>query len=240
MSKFNTDVIYKVGQEAKPGKLEMGFLYFLRVPVVYAKVHDPVKKYNSEELAWSLDLFYTAETQLKIEDIGVNKEPAQVGVTKLKKGPNRGKIKYSVENEHFAPYEGMYALKVERDVLDKKGNPRPPLRVVDSQGEPFTKDVGNGSVCNIKLFTYRNEEGQLVIMLDTIVVIDHVPYERSEGYHDDILGVTLKSTAPKVAQKQEAPVANAEAEDQPEVSHKTKKSEPPTPADPAFDDDIPF
>lgn len=197
MSKYKTDAVYKIIKEAKGKDLEQGNLYLMNVPVTFAAVIKPTKKYQSEELAWQTNLFVDKETKAKLDDIGINKEFAEVGVTKIKKGANRGNLKYPL-NEHNENYAGMFAAQFGRDVLNKKGEPRSPIKVVTPDGEEFTKDVGNGSICNIKMYGYRNEDGMLVVMLDTVVVVDHVPYERSEGLHDDILGVTIK--AKKVAE----------------------------------------
>jgi hypothetical protein len=56
-----------------------------------------------------------------------------------------------------------------------------PLKVVDSEGNTFTDDIGNGSVCTIKMFAYRNTEDMLVVMMDTVKVIDHIPYIGKSG-----------------------------------------------------------
>lgn len=199
MSKqYKTDAVYKIIKEAKGKDLEQGNLYLMNVPVTFAAVIKATKKYQSEELAWQTNLFVDKETKAKLDDIGINKEFAEVGVTKIKKGTNRGNLKYPL-NEHNEAYAGMFAAQFGRDVLNKKGEPRTPIKVVSPDGEVFTKDVGNGSICNIKMYGYRNEDGMLVVMLDTVVVVDHVPYERSEGLHDDILGITIKAKKDDVA-----------------------------------------
>ncbi len=199
MSKqYKTDAVYKIIKEAKGKDLEQGNLYLMNVPVTFAAVIKATKKYQSEDLAWQTNLFVDKETKAKLDDIGINKEFAEVGVTKIKKGANRGNLKYPL-SEHNEAYAGMFAAQFGRDVLNKKGEPRTPIKVVSPDGEAFTKDVGNGSICNIKMYGYRNEDGMLVVMLDTVVVVDHVPYERREGLHDDILGVTIKSKKDDVA-----------------------------------------
>ena len=198
MSKYKTDAVYKIIKEAKGKDLEQGNLYLMNVPVTFAAMIKPTKKYQSEELAWQTNLFVDKETKAKLDDIGINKEFAEVGVTKIKKGANRGNLKYPL-NEHNENYAGMFAAQFGRDVLNKKGEARSPIKVVTPDGEEFTKDVGNGSICNIKMYGYRNEDGMLVVMLDTVVVVEHVPYERSEGLHDDILGITIKAKKDDVA-----------------------------------------
>ena len=219
MSKqYKTDAVYKIIKEAKGKDLEQGNLYLMNVPVTFAAVIKATKKYQSEELAWQTNLFVDKETKAKLDDIGINKEFAEVGVTKIKKGANRGNLKYPL-NEHNEAYAGMFAAQFGRDVLNKKGEPRTPIKVVSPDGEVFTKDVGNGSICNIKMYGYRNEDGMLVVMLDTVVVVDHVPYERSEGLHDDILGVTIKAKKDDVA-------APAKVDDTDEIDFSDDESSP--------------
>jgi hypothetical protein len=195
--KFNTDVVYKVTQEAKGKGLEMGHLYFKNVPVTFAQVLKAGKKYQSEDRAYQLNLFINQDTMSKVEEIGLNKEMAQVGVTKIKKGANRGKLKYELD-EHNKDYENMFGAQFSRNTVkrDKDGaivKQYEPLKVVDTEGNAFTQEVGNGSICHVKLFAYRNEENMLVVMLDTVVVVEHVAYNRDGDYFDEELGITVKS-----------------------------------------------
>jgi hypothetical protein len=199
MSKYQTSVVYKVTQERKGKNLEMGNLYFKNVPVTYAQVLKAGKKYQSTDTAYQLNLFIDKDTMNGVETIGVNKEFAEVGVTKIKKGANRGELKYKLD-EHNSPYEGMFAAQFSRNTVkrDKEGavvKNYEPLKVVDVEGNPFTQEVGNGSVCNVKLFAYRNEEDMLVCMLDTVQVLQHVPYTKGGDSFDEELGISVKSSA---------------------------------------------
>lgn len=199
-TKFNTDVTYKVFKEAKGNNKEMGNLYFKNVPVVYAQVLKPSKKYNSEDTAYQMSLFINPDTMEKLEEIGLNKEMAEVGKTKIKKGANRGKLKYDTADEAYENYGGMFGAQFARDTKKKDGTPRTPVNVVGSDGAPFTENVGNGSVCNVKMFGYRNDEDMLVVMLDTVVVLEHVPYEDGGGQYDEELGITIQ--APEVKEEE--------------------------------------
>lgn len=201
MSKFKTNAVYKVTKPAKGQDAELGSLYLTKVPVTFAQVIKPGKKYNSEDKAYSMNIFIDASTMNKLDEIGINKELSEVGVTKIKKGKNRGSIKYPL-NEHNENYEGMFAAQFSRDVVKRNAEgeivkKRTPLKVVDSEGNPFKEEVGNGSVCSVKLFAYRNSDEMLVLMLDTVVVIDHVPYEKADGYYDEELGITIKTSEDK-------------------------------------------
>lgn len=241
MSKFKTNVIYKINQEASSNKLEMGNLYLMNVPVTYAKVLTPAKKLNSEDTAYQVNIFVDAATAEKLEELGVNKELAEVGVTKIKKGPNRGKHKYSLEQEANAPYEGMFAAQFGRDTVKRNADGSvakeyTPLKVLDEKGRPFDQEVGNGSICNVKLFVYRNKEGMLNTMLDTVVVVNHVPYIRPNGdSFDEVLGINVRANA--VA---DFPVDGDEEETPVKKPAKPAKPEAPKGNELDFDDDIPF
>lgn len=200
MSKFNTDVVWKVTKEAKGDSPEMGYLYFKNVPVTFACVHEPKKKHKSEDPAWSLNMFINSDTHDKVVDIGVNKVFAEVGVTKKTKGENRGQVKYPLD-EHNTPFANMFAVQLSRDKFkrDKKTGEitktNEPPKVVDANGDVFTEEVGNGSVCTLKVFCYRSD-GMLNTQLDAVVVVDHVPFVRGGGDgFDEELGISIKSNA---------------------------------------------
>lgn len=240
MSKFKTDVIYKVTQEAKAGGLEMGDLYFMNVPVTYAKVLQPAKKYNSQDTAYSLNVFITAESMEKVEEIGVNKEFAEVGVTKIKKGQNRGKFKYPLDVEANAPFKDMFAAQLGRDTVKRNEageivKEYKPLKVVDVKGAPFTKEVGNGSICHVKCFSYRNADGMLVLMVHTVVVVDHVERIKPEGNNfDEILGITIQANIGI----EDSPIEEVKQASKP-VASKPAVSKP-APVEDEFDDSVPF
>lgn len=248
---IKTSVKYVVSQAAAGNKLEMGYLYFKNVPVTYAKIHESSKKMNSEDKAYQMNIFIDADTMEAVEELGVNKNFSQVNVTKISKGLNRGKLKFPVKDADGnptanAPYEGMFATQLSRETVkrDKKTNEivkeYEPLKVVDTEGNPFTADVGNGSICHVKLFVYRNTEGMLNTMMDTVVVVDHVEYVKAgnDGY-DEELGITVKS-APK------APAIDPELQSGSGEAKVAPKAKPAPKAAPVesneidLDDDIPF
>jgi len=244
MSQFNTNVIYKLEKEAKGGSLEIGNLYFLNVPVTYAKVLQPAKKYQSEDSAYSVNVFLTADSMAKLDEIGINKEFSEVGVTKIKKGQNRGKLKYPLDVEANAPYAGMFAAQLGRDTVKRDANGAitkeyAPLKVVDAKGKPFELEVGNGSICDIKCFAYRNQDGMLVVMLDTVVVKEHVVYNRAgngEAF-DDILGIAVQIEA-----KEDNPLADFPVDEPEEAPVKAKPAKAAKIAEPEpeLEADCPF
>lgn len=197
MAKFKTSAIYKVVTPAKGKGLESGFVYFKNVPVVYSKVlpSQLEKKYESEDREWSLTAFIDSDTLEQCEAMPINKGFAEVGKTKIKKGANRGKLKFDTEKEVYQDFAGLHGFNLACPEFSKGGKKKV-LKVVDSKGKPFTEEVGNGSICTIKCFAYRNRDEELVVTMDTLVVIEHVPYEGggdSSGGFDDELGFEIPS-----------------------------------------------
>lgn len=183
----------------KSGSLETVNLYVMGATVFYPVVHEPMKKYQSEDREYSCTLFVDEETKDKLlDEVLVNKTFALVGKDKTAKPPRRIKFPLSSQVEegkvNYDIVDGMYGFSVARPEFSKKGNPMT-VNVIDADGNPFTENVGNGSVCNVKLFGYRNQDNQIVVMLDTVQVIEHVPYEgkaSSDSVEDDVLGVSYK------------------------------------------------
>ena len=211
----------------KKGDLETFNLYLKNVPVFYPVVHEAKKKYQSEEKEFSVTVFIDELTKDKLEDeVAVNKTFAKVGVTKTSKPPKRVKYPLSSQAEegklNYDEVEGMWGFTVTRPEFSKKGN-KQTINVIDKDGNAFTENVGNGSVCNIKLFAYKNRDDQLVVTLDTVQVIDHVPYEQkgaADSVVDDVLGVSYQVKKAEAAVEQEVqqqkPEARAKAEPEPE------------------------
>lgn len=206
----------------KSGTLETCNLYIKNAVVFYAAVHEPKKRYQSEDKEFSLTAFVDEETKDKLlDEVMVNKTFALVGKDKTSKPPR--KIKYALSSQveegkvHYDLVNGMYGFNLTKPEFSKKKNPMT-VNVIDAEGKPFTENVGNGSVCTLKLFGYKNVDGQLVVTLDTVQVLEHVPYEQKGSatsgiVEDDVLGTySLKKVEGKVAEEpveQAAPEAKA-------------------------------
>lgn len=218
---MTTSVIVK--QLPKSGTLETFHVYIKNTPVFYAAVHEPKLKYQSTDKEFSLTAFVEEETKDKlIDEVMLNKTFAQVGKDKTSKAPRR--IKYPLSSQveegkvNYDVVEGLYGFSLAKPESSKKGNPMS-VNVIDAEGNAFTENVGNGSVCTLKLFGYKNQDGQLTVTLDTVQVIEHIPYEgktSADSVEDDVLGVSykVKKTEAKVAEKeeeQEVPVPKAKS-----------------------------
>ena len=207
---MTTSVIVK--QLPKSGTLETFNVYILNTPVFYAKVHDVKFKYQSTtDKEYSLTSFVDEETKDKLlDEVMLNKTFAQVGKDKTSKAPRR--IKYPLSSQveegktNYDVVDGLFGFTVAKPEFSKAGN-KMSVNVIDKEGQPFTADIGNGSVCTLKLFGYKNVEGQLTVTLDTVQVIEHVPYESKGGdgsVEDEVLGnYKVKKAEPK-AEEEEA------------------------------------
>lgn len=228
MTKQATSIIVK--ELPKSGTLETVNLYIKNAVLFYAAVHEPKKRYQSEDKEFSATVFVDEETKDKLlDEVMVNKTFALVGKDKTSKPPRR--IKYPLSSQveegkvNYDVVDGMYGFSVAKPEFSKKGNPMS-VNVIDTEGNAFTENVGNGSVCTLKLFGYRNVDGQLVVTLDTVQVIKHVPYEARavlDSVDDDVLGVSYK-------------VKKAEGKPEEQKSDVATHQQ----AEAALDDDIPF
>lgn len=211
----------------KTGTLETLNLYIKDAPVFYAVIHEPKKKYQSEDREYSCTVFVDEETKDKLlDEVMVNKTFSLVGKDKTSKPPRR--IKYPLSSQveegkvNYDAVEGMYGFTVAKPEFSKKGNPMT-VNVIDKEGKPFTENVGNGSVCTLKLFGYRNQDNQVVITLDTLQVVDHIPYEQkaaADSVDDDVLGVSykVKKAEAKVEEKEEVKDAKPAPEIEDDIS----------------------
>lgn len=221
-------------------------VYLMNVPVYFATVHKPKKKYQSDAEEYALTAFVDTPTRDKLEsEFKLNKELHEVGRDKNKKK----EIKYKLEKQlkdgekfHYNDVAGLNGIQVSVDVVDKNGY-KHKVNVIDKDGQPFSEDIGNGSVCNVKLFAYKNKEDMLVVSLDTVQVIEHIPYEggNSNGgtVNDDVLGVSYESTASEKVEESTEQQAESATEKKPSAPAKTPA--PSEAEDPFadFDDDTP-
>lgn len=186
-------------------------VYLKDVTMYYARVHEPMDKHtapkpgvgNQSKRNYSVTVFFDEDDRTALEDkVMINKQIFEVGKDKNKKR----QIKFPLyktdangnEVEAFAGVDGLHGMQVIQHEFNKKGNPNQ-LIIVDSNSNPITENIGNGSKGHIKLFGYTNEEGLLNVLLTTIVVTDLVPYEGggSGEIVDDELGISIKTPEKK-------------------------------------------
>jgi len=201
-----TSVIVK--QLPKSGTLETFNVYILNTPVFYPVVHEVKTKYQSQDREFSIQPFVDEATKDKLlDEVMLNKTFAEVGVTKTSKAPRRIKFPLSSQVEegktNYDVVKGMHGFTVAKPEFSKKGN-KMTVNVIDKEGNAFTDNIGNGSICTLKLFGYKNVEGQLTVTLDTVQVLEHVPYEgkgSSDEVVDDVLGsYKVKKVEPKATE----------------------------------------
>lgn len=180
----------------KSGTLETVNLYIKGVTVFYASIHEPRKKWQSEDREYQMTAFVDEATKDKLlDEVMVNKNFLKVGVDKTSKPPRKIKYPLSTQVEegkgHYDIVDGLFGFNLTKSEFSKKGN-KMFVNVIDSEGKTFTDNIGNGSVVTVKLFGYYNSDGQLNVTLDTVQVLEHVPYEGSNSgvIEDDVLGVS--------------------------------------------------
>ena len=206
----------------KTGGLETVNIYIKNAVVFYAAVHEAKKKYQSEAKEFSAQVFVDEEAKDRLlDEVMVNKTFAEVGVTKTSKPPRKIKFMTSEQAEegkvNYDVVKGLWGFNVAKPEFSKKGNAMA-VTVIDTDGQPFTDNIGNGSIVNLKLFGYKNVDSQVVVTLDTVQVVEHIPYESratSDNVEDDILGnyKVKKVEAKHEAQNAPSPAPQPEPED---------------------------
>lgn len=182
------------------GKYE--FLYLKNVPVYFAQVLEPKEKYQSEERAYQMTVFVDTETREKLElpvdedGVAINKELKEVGKDRNKKKQIKFPLESQLKDGKGTAYDSvasLHGMSLSLNEFTKSGK-KAILKVVDKDGKDWDKSqaIGNGSIVTVKCFGYRNQDGQLVVSLNLVMVVEHVPYEGNSGgmVEDSILGVS--------------------------------------------------
>lgn len=220
--------------------LESFNIYLLNTTLFFPCVHKPKKKHQSDEMEYCATVFVDEETKDHLFDnLYMNKKFFLVGKDKTEKPPRR--IKFPLESQltekekvGYDSVDGLYGFSVTKPAISRQGN-HTYITVKDKDNNDVTENVGNGSKCHLKLFAYRNKEKseQLNVTLDTVVVVDLVPYAGKDGgdsggAYDDVLGVTYTKREPT----KETPKQNS--------GSTVNEYLVPTAAQDEFDESIPF
>jgi hypothetical protein len=128
----------------------MNSVYTFQGPCRWAKVYVPDEKFGPK---------YSIE--VKLDDTGVAKYK-EAGCQGL---PSKDG-------------EGYYTFRRTKTSLTRKGKviEYGPPKVVDTDGNPFTALIGNGSVVTVKVETFPTEKGTGTRLV-ALRVDEHVPYE---------------------------------------------------------------
>lgn len=180
-------------------------VYILGAKLFWAKVHKPTLDEFSGEQKYSATVFVTEEQKDELEALGVNKQIAEVDKTRIKKGKNKGNIKFS--SEKYEGTAGMFGFTIDQRAFDNDGNPRTPPIIVSADGKTrLTADIGNGSVVDLRCSAYnpKIDPDMLCLNLNLIKVNELVEYSGG-GVVDDMLGIQLESEAPKKAVDSDEP-----------------------------------
>ena len=185
-----SNIEVKLKQDTKNNKYYK--LYLKNVPVAFASVLKPRFKYQSKvEKEYSANVFVDEAAKDKLEDeVKLNKTLIEVF-----KGKN-SKKKVAYPKETYGEVEnieaGMYGFKLTQNAKSKAGKPMS-VTVIDKEGGKFDQLIGNGSICNIVCAAWYNDDDLLTARLNTVQVLDHIPYEGNGGVVEDSeLGVSYE------------------------------------------------
>ena len=131
------------------------------VRVKYAKVIRPGKAYEERMPdEWSVNMYVTPEDRDIIMAHGAQPKEDKAGA------------------EYFI---------AKRKVVNKAGDEVKPPTVVDGKKQPFTEDVGNGSVCNIAVTPFpwtMGKKSGVLLYLNAVQVVNHVAYASNGDVFD--------------------------------------------------------
>ena len=138
-----------------------------RVPVQWASVQKPNTQF---EPAWEVQATLTKEQASELLAEAKKIHPKGIKIKKEDDGTLTFRFKRSVERK------------------DGKGENSPPACVGPNKDVPFTKQIGNGSICNIQysLVPWNNKFGSgITTDFKGIQVLEHVPYGVQDGEEFD-------------------------------------------------------
>lgn len=104
----------------------------------------------------------------------------------------------AVKKEGINPKEdkdGIPFVQATRKPKSSKGADIEPPRVVDAERKPFTKNIGNGSICNVIVSFYDwefNKKTGRGVWLEAVQVVDLKDYAGSEDF-DEPVGAQVKN-----------------------------------------------
>lgn len=137
------------------------------VRVMYAKVIRPGKAYDEGQPdEWSVNMYLTDADAETMKAHGVNPKEDKQG------------------NEYWV---------AKRSTKTRAGGDAKAPPVVDGAKQPFTDDIGNGSVCNIvvSLFDWtKGKRSGKFVYLNAVQVVNHVPYGNTGVDAFDIVDTT--------------------------------------------------
>ena len=181
-------------------------IYLVGVPCVYAMLDKPRLKYQSKtEMEYSVTVFVTGEMRQQLEDAPLNKSFFEVGVDKNKKRNIKFPLSEQGGNGAYDPFKGLHGVVLSCPAKTKAGNDRH-VKVIDTEGQPLTCKIGNGSNISVKLFGYVKDD-LINVSINTVQVrhlVEYIEKEESETF-DDVLGVDLKKTPDPIKEDDDAP-----------------------------------
>ncbi len=128
------------------------------VRVKYAKLIRPGQAYDEGQPdLWSVNMYLTDKAKAMLESLGAHPKKDKNG------------------SDYFI---------AKRNIINKKGDSIKPPVLVDGKKQPFTEEVGNGSICNIAITPFQWEKGKpgtgsykkgILLYLNAVQVVSLVP-----------------------------------------------------------------
>jgi len=132
------------------------------VKVYWAHVHQPDTAFGGDK--WKLDAALTEEAGEELKALG-----------------------FTINSKTYGQVEEPYVLVPKKERIVKGIEQKPPVIVGADGKTPFTQDIGNGSVCNLKLSCKAWKiKGKWILAtyLDAVQIVKHVEYSGGGAFED--------------------------------------------------------
>ncbi len=90
------------------------------------------------------------------------------------------------QNHELILHDGLRQVKLKKSTtFGAGGQPKKPVIIVDTYGNPFTDLIGNESVCNIQCSAHtwsRDGKENTTLELQAVQILELVEYKKDEGF----------------------------------------------------------
>lgn len=166
-------------------KLKEQNLYVKDATFFWSAVHQPKPNFAKDANVYEITTIVSAEDAKELKKLKIAKELKEIGVD------------VDPDLQLYAEYEGCYIMKASCPEFTAKGK-KLTISVVDTEGNPITENLGNGTKGHLRFFTWVGDKGvnkgKLNSRINYVVVTDLIPYsDTGSGGYDEEFGVTLKT-----------------------------------------------
>jgi hypothetical protein len=103
-----------------------------------------------------------------------------------------------------------FKTNIYKNCTKREGGPADPVEVVDGNGTPIDPNrVGNGSICNVRIYQWENSTGNISTQLQAIQVVTWIVKEASQREEFDQVETKVVNPAAEPVTESTTPTAEA-------------------------------